>query len=552
MSAIPSKDDTKCSDSRRDLILILSLDEEIIQFNEESERVLGYARNEVLHKKFIEILVPTESAKQWKSLLDSIRHTMWNENFVLPLKNKYNQIYTITWAGILVKDETSTVKNICIFGKPLQTKVETKQSLEVFSPVVAGSDEGVGLPEFEKVSEEVLEDSLEEGSSEEETASVVAGSDEGVGLPDLGMVVSKDVSEETPRKTDREMIMKHRVKKLLFASKKRDEESTIDSVQEQVITPLVSMAKLLETTSQKLDFMNDLLKELSQKYEMVTNRVAEFEKKEQRWEKKNKSKQKSLPSVEEPAIEEATQQPLKEEKEPQIDNTASVEEQPQNEKISFFPDPFGIKRQRQELNIKKQELELRLKEFESSEAQFQKEQHIFNARLKEFSKWQEKLKVLESEIEKRRQEMMRQEEMILSQPTEATPFYKKPLPDDEIEKDTEAVVVYKSDEAVNNIPQCAAIIQRGILKQINNAFVKLLGYTQEEIKDKSFFDFIALEGLPDIEKYYLDRLKGDAVSKYNTVLSVKDNNKIPVEITIKQAIYNREKAEIVIVSRLDA
>jgi hypothetical protein len=46
-------------------------------------------------------------------------------------------------------------------------------------------------------------------------------------------------------------------------------------------------------------------------------------------------------------------------------------------------------------------------------------------------------------------------------------------------------------------------------------------------------------------------LKGENVSAYKTVFSTKDNNKISVEISIKQTIYNGEKAEIAIITCLD-
>jgi hypothetical protein len=74
----------------------------------------------------------------------------------------------------------------------------------------------------------------------------------------------------------------------------------------------------------------------------------------------------------------------------------------------------------------------------------------------------------------------------------------------------------------------------------------------DEIVEKSYFDFIALEGLADVEKYYLDRLKGDSVSVYRTVFSTKDDIKIPVEVSIKQTIYNGEKAEIAIITCLES
>jgi hypothetical protein len=63
-------------------------------------------------------------------------------------------------------------------------------------------------------------------------------------------------------------------------------------------------------------------------------------------------------------------------------------------------------------------------------------------------------------------------------------------------------------------------------------------------------DLIAQDGLADIEKYYLERLKGEDITVYRTVFSTKDNNKIAVEVNIKQTLYNGEKAEIAIITNL--
>ena len=94
----------------------------------------------------------------------------------------------------------------------------------------------------------------------------------------------------------------------------------------------------------------------------------------------------------------------------------------------------------------------------------------------------------------------------------------------------------------------AFIMKRGILKQINQGFIELLGYdTKDVFLDKSLLNFIAPEGLSGIEGYYLNRLKGEVVSTYETVLLTKDNNKLPVEISIKPIIFNGEKAEFAIV-----
>ncbi len=99
--------------------------------------------------------------------------------------------------------------------------------------------------------------------------------------------------------------------------------------------------------------------------------------------------------------------------------------------------------------------------------------------------------------------------------------------------------------------QCAAIIQRGILKQINDSFAELVGFETDELMNKSLFDFIAPEGLAGLEKYYLNRLKGSDSYTYGTVFSTKDNSKILVEVSIKPTIYEGKKAEIAIIKELE-
>jgi len=97
----------------------------------------------------------------------------------------------------------------------------------------------------------------------------------------------------------------------------------------------------------------------------------------------------------------------------------------------------------------------------------------------------------------------------------------------------------------------AAIVQRGILKQVNRPFVELLGYETDMLLETSLLNFIAPEGLSGIEDYYLNRLKGESTSTYETVFLTKDNNKLAVEISIKPTIFNGKKAEIAVVKKLD-
>jgi PAS domain S-box-containing protein len=105
---------------------------------------------------------------------------------------------------------------------------------------------------------------------------------------------------------------------------------------------------------------------------------------------------------------------------------------------------------------------------------------------------------------------------------------------------------------LDKIPECAAIVQRGVLKQVNGSFAELLGYDIKEMVDKSLFDFVVPEGLSEIEKYYFNRLKGKDVSSYETIFLTSDDERMPVKINIKPVLYDGEKGDIAIVKSLAA
>ncbi|HIH00220.1 MAG TPA: PAS domain S-box protein [Thermoplasmata archaeon] len=533
MSLLPTLEELKRSDTSHDLILSLTPNQEIIQFNKESERFTGFLRDEVIHKKLSEILIPPESASQWKDLLVSIQQDMWIDNFVLPLKTKANQVHMITWTGFLVKDEQGVVKDICIFGKPVQTEPLKQPDTPVVLPepqqneALPQEKEPVVIPEPPEIHEKVIVPSISEVQDEPQ-----------------------------PLKT--EVLVKHGAKKILFAHEKSSTNEQAPSIaSEKPSLPVQpkaspSSAELLEkqynVTSHKLDSILQSLSDLSQKYETVLKRVTELEKKEEPLEKHHKPLQ-NPPRPQPPQTE--TPAPSIKDRPAAVKTRDEAEQQPDEREHTFFSDPFGLKRQHTELDLKKQRVDLRMKQLETFETRLMKEKDLLHARVKEFSRWQEKLMALESEIEKRRQELMNQENLVLRKRPQPLGT-QQTFPGMDHHKNTEGELPACDDETLEKIPQSAAIIQRGILKQINGLFLELLGYSPEELVEKSYFDFIALEGLADVEKYYLDRLKGESVSVYRTVFSAKDDKKIPVEVCIKQTIYNGEKAEIAIVSSLDS
>jgi hypothetical protein len=71
---------------------------------------------------------------------------------------------------------------------------------------------------------------------------------------------------------------------------------------------------------------------------------------------------------------------------------------------------------------------------------------------------------------------MKQENFVLEAPKLPSVTKEESLPDVQIQHKSEGAVPGFTDETLDKIPQSAAIIQRGILKQINAPFLELLGY----------------------------------------------------------------------------
>ena len=161
-------------------------------------------------------------------------------------------------------------------------------------------------------------------------------------------------------------------------------------------------------------------------------------------------------------------------------------------------------------------------------------------RIAEFGKYKEKLIELETEIEKRRNNVIEHEkslrENILAKNSSLT---------------KDANINLEETPNFDEILQSAAIIRRGILKQINRSFAELVGFKTDEILNRDFLDLVAPEGLANIEQYYLNRLKGIGDSTYNTIFSTKNKDKISVRINIKPTYYKGEKAEIATVNKIE-
>lgn len=507
MTRIEQKENIKRPANSYELILSFNADGEIIQFNSECERITGYRREEVLHRKISEILLSTDSLVQWKTLFLSIQHNMKVDDFTLPLKTKDGEAtFLITWSGFLVKDTNGLIKDICLFGTCLEPPEKTQSSFKPV-PLVPGVQNEACIPPNITV--------------------------ETVPVPTSTSPQEPQVMEKIICTTEK-----------ATAEERMEFERINDTLEHYVPKPLETMEKTDENTLKMLDTVHKSITELSQNYAVVIRRLGELEKPDKRSEKDHGDLGKRMQ-----LLEQGWRRHRRNQTGDALDikDIPSAEQPHSNKKITFFSDLFGVRKQWQELKTREQQLEKRRTELDAVEAQMVNEGKTFNVRFEEFYRWREKLQLLETEIEKRRQELMKQERTFLEHTPRAS---SEPSPSQVPIISTETASL-DYHQILDKIPQSAAIVQRGILKQVNSSFATLLGYEAVDIMEKNFFDFLAYEGLADVEKYYLDRLKGERVSGYRTVFSTKNNNKISVEINIKPTTYNGEKAEIAIITYLE-
>ncbi len=192
---------------------------------------------------------------------------------------------------------------------------------------------------------------------------------------------------------------------------------------------------------------------------------------------------------------------------------------------------FGIHSKKKQLVDFTAQLDQRKLELNQKEEYLLSKAQQLELRLDEFCVWKEKLKSVEEEIERRRTQSEASRENINSVLLGQT---------NETDKIDDL-------QPLGEIKECAVVVQRGIIKQTNSGFDSLIGYAGDELLEHSLYDFIALDGLGKIEKYYLDRLKGDKIDGYSTILATKTNNHIPINVRIKSTRFNGEKAEMLIV-----
>jgi len=218
----------------------------------------------------------------------------------------------------------------------------------------------------------------------------------------------------------------------------------------------------------------------------------------------------------------------------------------------LFFDTVGANKKKEELQAIARELDERRVLLNALEAELLEDKKELNKRRFEFSKWRDKLEFLEKEIEDRWVELENQEKLFRDHLISKKGLQLRHIKG-ELDLSSASNVVGKVESrhlVLDRTPECTAVVYRGILMEANRSFVELLGYEMDEVLGKSLFDFVAPEDLEEIKRYYLNRLKGEEVSSFETFILGRDKKKINVEIDIKPSSYDGENVNIVVIKNL--
>ncbi len=166
--------------------------------------------------------------------------------------------------------------------------------------------------------------------------------------------------------------------------------------------------------------------------------------------------------------------------------------------------------------------------------------------LKDLESKKDKSNKLEYEINQRRKNLVSKESDFAARLSELAG-----LSDVKLSKNTENnIEENQNDKSLfDGTDDGVVMLYRGRMKEMNESFAKLLGFNIDEIINKNIIDFIVPEDLTKIEKYYFKRLKGKPVSYFEAAFLSKNHEKIPVEITTEDKIYNGKLMKIIIVKK---
>jgi len=513
--------------------LVLSIDQngKIVFFNKKCEKIAGYSKNEVVDKRILDFLVPDRDRERWEKIFNSVMQDRSIDSFDLPWLARNGREIMASWTIAPFDGSNSKMGNIGIVG------------------VVQPTDD---------VEEPMFESSKNQIESERDHVDMVDKKDNAV-LLRLGN--KKIVFRKKPSSFKSERFFSpvtdnsystmdasdSKADKNVKSSKKRHVSDDKKTSGKEVKVEVEESPKDPKYIFNKYDHEN-LVKNY-EKYNKTSQSFRDLEARNKQLEEENNTLKEDLKSI---SLELFNTRKKLEGFEKNQSVVAKKNKDLFKNSVNFIFDAAGGKKKQEEFDTVVSELEERRSVLSDLEVELNNEKVDLNNSRAEFVRWREKLESLEGEIEQRNMDLVNKEERVKKNLS----FFR----DEGVEGESGALKEESMDsvdveelehhEILDKIPQSAAIIQRGILKQVNDSFVEMLGYDLDKVLEKNLFDFVISEGFLGIEKYYLKRLKGETVTSYETMFHTMADDNIAVEVSTKPILFKGEKAEIAVFKKV--
>ncbi|MCD6237369.1 MAG: PAS domain S-box protein [Thermoplasmata archaeon] len=270
-------DKKKKSFSSKYIIVGIDKDSNITAFNSHGEKLTGFTRSDVLHKKVWDVLIPPDYADSLRNHIQSIS----TETFEIPLVSKKGKNIPITWKVLPIQG--SKDNDLCLIGvergqeKKLLSSSGERKSLKSFSdvslPSIKPSEIFKSLKEISEQlarERELLDEQWRKlnryASNIERFRRILYREKEKIFAEKSRLREKKKRFDreyrERIRKLDRE-IAKRRFKIDLFKSRER----LIDELKQKIEDMQITITSLSAELSAKNSTDNEELKKLEQKLE---------------------------------------------------------------------------------------------------------------------------------------------------------------------------------------------------------------------------------------------------------------------------------------------
>ena len=516
--------------SDKKLVLGINSSGDITWFNRECEKFTRYNRGDVITKKLSDFLIPRDYTTSWMKLFENVRKDKHLNEVILPILTKDGEEIPVSWDTLTIGDRDE----IIFVGAPIS-------KMKVGSPRSDGKSKKLGLTsnknslKGKKVSiksvggtrgnkkeiKTVLDSRMisnfstyQDNRNIENNRNVFDRKDERKQIRELKQIIRSLNKKISKLEDDKKDIIQKMVREIELFQKEKKEiiqemQDSLDRLRyekDKVIRDLIKKNKGLEKELEDLKRKYDSLKDVLEK---ERNRREELFKNRQMFER-NIVK----------AIKNGT---------------------------NFLINCVGGKEKKEVFYRMAEELEKRRKALDVFEKKLREEAEVLSKKKEEFVRWREKLEELEKEIEHRREELVQQEKLFDNYVFSTLWSVK------EFEENSKSRMKSGNISRIefNKIDESAVVLQRNILKQVNQNFQTLLGYDEEDVVDRSLSEIVAPESLPILRRYYLNRLKGEANDSFEMIFLTKDREKISVEVTTQPTLFNGENADILILTPLN-